>query len=407
MLDRPNADSTASQPAWIGIALSFYAFSAIGIAEGGLGVLIPSIQATFEISPATITLLFLSQLSGYVVAAIGSSLISSRFGLARMLLFAATTLTMALIGFANSPVWAMMVGAGSLLGLGIGLIDAGINTYIASDRRGADLTGILHAFYGVGALLGPAVATTLLALDLHWRQVYLVLAAVVEVLMLGLIWATIAPYRPMNQRPKSSDTSASENLRVALRTPMVLLAGVLLLIYVGTEATMGNWAYSVQHVARGTPALVAGYSVSAYWLGLTIGRLGMGRVIRQLGATRTLDLSLLLLTIGLLLWWLVPNPPLSLPLIGLALAPIFPTTIWLMPQRVPLTLVPAAIGFVTSVASLGAAMIPTSLGWIANQVGLEVIPALLLPLALLMGLVHRWLVRHALLSEPRSLSKEH
>jgi len=38
---------------------------------------------------------------------------------------------------------------------------------------------------------------------------------------------------------------------------------------------------------------------------------------------------------------------LSLPLIGFALAAIFPATIWLMPQRVPATVVPAAVGFMT------------------------------------------------------------
>jgi len=53
-----------------------------------------------------------------------------------------------------------MVASGTLLGLGIGLIDAGINTYIANKQRNANLIGSLHAFYGVGALLGPTIATT-------------------------------------------------------------------------------------------------------------------------------------------------------------------------------------------------------------------------------------------------------
>jgi len=79
-----------------------------------------------------------------------------------------------------------------------------------------------------------------------------------------------------------------ENLRLALRTPTVLVASLLLLVYVGTEASVGNWAYSV-HVSRGHK-LVAG-SVSAYWVGLTIGRLSMGRLVEYLGAVRTVDFS--------------------------------------------------------------------------------------------------------------------
>jgi fucose permease len=172
-----------------------------------------------------------------------------------------------------------------------------------------------------------------------------------------------------------------------------------LLVYVGTEVAIGNWAYSVQTISRKTPEMVAGYSISAYWMGLTIGRMGMGYVIKRLGTVRMIDFSLTLLTVGLLSWWLLPNQVLSLPVLGFALATIFPTTMLLVPQRVSAPLVPAAIGFLTSVASLGAASIPTGVGFLANWAGLEIIPILMLPLALLMMLLHRWLVWHSSLSD--------
>lgn len=380
-------------PAWIGIALAFYAFIAIGIAEGGLGVLLPSILATYNLTPATITLLFLSQMTGYIIAALTSSLLSSRIGLARMLLVAAIMLTSALAIYALTTHWFVMVASGTLLGLGIGLIDAGINTYIANKQQNADLMGILHASYGVGALLGPTVATTLLTLGLGWHSIYLVFAGVVGLMVVGTLWTVVHDYKPM-MRVTLPSTPAGTSLHLAIKTPTVLVAGLLLLVYVGTEATVGNWAYSV-HLSRGTPELVAGYSVSAYWLGLTIGRLSMGRTVEYLGAVRTMDFSLVLLIGGLLAWWLLPSQLLSLPLIGFALAAIFPAMIWLMPQRVPVVMVPAAIGFATSVASLGAATIPTAFGWIGDRTGLESIPALMVPLAVLMVVLHRWLVQHA------------
>jgi fucose permease len=51
-------------PPWIGIALSFYAFIAIGIAEGALGVLLPSILQTYQLTTATVTALFITQVGG-------------------------------------------------------------------------------------------------------------------------------------------------------------------------------------------------------------------------------------------------------------------------------------------------------------------------------------------------------
>ncbi|MBD2015309.1 MFS transporter [Microcoleus sp. FACHB-53] len=386
-------------PARLGLILAFYAFIAIGMAEGGLGVLLPSIMQTFHLTPATVTLLFLSQITGYLVAAFTSSLLSNHIGLARMLLLASTFLTGALIIYASAPLWAVMVVTGTALGLGIGLIDAGINTYIVNDSRHAHFIGMLHGFYGTGALLGPAIATTLLGMHLPWRMVYLVFAGVVGLLVAGMVWAIATDYQPLTQQVTVSGGDARANLRTALCTPAVLVSGLLLLVYVGTEVAIGNWAYSVQTISRKTPEMVAGYSISAYWMGLTIGRMGMGYVIKRLGTVRLIDLSLTLLTVGLLSWWLLPNQVLSLPIMGFALAAIFPTTMLLVPQRVATPLVPAAIGFLTSVASLGAAGIPTGVGFLANWAGLEIIPILMLPLVVLMMLLHRWLVWHSSLSD--------
>lgn len=377
---------------WFGVAISFYAFVAIAVAEAGLGVLLPSILAAYNLNPATVTLLFISQTGGYVAAAFTSSLISSRLGLARMLLAAAILLMGALIIYALNPFWWVMVAAGVLLGLGIALIDAGINTFIVDNPRTNHLVGMLHAFYGVGALLGPTIATSLFAFGLNWRSIYLVFAGVVGLLVVAVAVAIAQNYRPMTQRVNASQTSAKTNLRVALQTPTVLLTGLLLMVYVGIEVCVGNWAYAVQNLSRGISPMVAGYSISAYWLGLTIGRLSLGYFMRRLGAVRTLDISLVLMSIGLLAWWLIPNLPLSLPLIGFGFAAIYPATIALLPQRISSALIPAAIGFVSSVASLGAASLPSAVGWIASRTSLEIIPALMMPLAVVLVILHRWLV---------------
>ena len=308
--------SHPNYPDWIGIALAFYAFVSIGIAEGGLGVLLPSILETYHLTPATVTVLFISQVTGYAIAAATSSLLSSYLGLARSLLLASISLTSALSIYAFTTHWWVMVAAGLLLGLGAGLIDAGINTFIANDQRNANLLGMLHAFYGVGALLGPILATTLLALGFYWQHIYFVVAAIVSMTIIGMLWAVLHRYPPMILK-LATNINPKANLRRALKTPIVLVSSLLLLIYVGTEVSIGNWAYTVQHVSRGIPAWIAGYSIAGYWLGLTLGRLAMGQLVKHLGATRTIDVSLALLLIGLLMWGWLPNQWLSLPVMGL------------------------------------------------------------------------------------------
>ncbi|WP_126148176.1 MFS transporter [Synechococcus elongatus] len=383
----------SSPPLWISVAIAFYAFISIGLAEASLGVLLPSILAEYGLTSATITLLFISQICGYILAAIASSLVMARLGLGRLLVLAAGLLTAALLIYALVPTWLLMVLAGPLLGMGIGLIDAGINTTLVQDDRTAHLLGALHGFYGIGAFAGPAIATTLLALGLEWRQVYGVLATLTSFLLIAVFTALLYRYPPLLKDPAPLASAADVQLRRSLRTPIVFLFGAFLLIYVGIEASVSHWAYSVQTIARATPALWAGYGLSAYWLGLTTGRFLLSYSLRSLGGLRTITLSLGLLMVGLIGWWQQPQSLISLPLIGFALAAIFPTIIWLIPKRLPEGMVPATVSFATSAASVGSALIPAGIGWVASGAGLAVVPLLILPLAIAMGGLHGLLLR--------------
>lgn len=388
-----HSNSRTRDRLWIGVALIFYSFVAIGIAEGGLGILLPSILETYDLTPATVTLLFISQVSGYAIAAMSTSLLTHRFGLARTLLLGAILLTSALSLYASTTHWSIMIATGSLLGFGIGLIDAGGNTFVASDQRNANLMGLLHAFYGVGALSGPALATALLTVGVQWRHIYAIIAAIVSLSIVGLLWAVFHQYAPLQQR-FISESSGRSNLAAAIRNPIVIVSALLLALYVGTEAGVGNWAFTVQHVSRGISTQIAGYSVSGYWVGLTIGRLSFGQLVNRLGANRTITYSLILLMVGLLIWWQIPSAWLILPVMGFALATIFPAIMWLTPQRVDRAIVPAAIGILASMGSVGAATIPTGIGWIANSAGIGIIPGLMLPLAIVMFGLQSWLSLH-------------
>ncbi|AFY29474.1 MFS transporter [Cyanobium gracile] len=374
----------------MGVACS--AFGVIGAVEAALGVLVPSLLDTFSLSTGSVTLLLASQIGGYLLAALLNGMVNSRLGLDRLLLVAFTLLASALLLYALTPRWDLMVATGVAVGLGIGLIDAGLNTAVAQHEAGARLIGPLHGFYGVGAVTGPAIATTVLALGGGWRQVYLVLAG-----LGGLVLLVIWQQRRAGPGPRAAGAAGGEwrVLGQALRRPAVGLSGLVLLAAVGLEASIGTWAFSVQHLGRSQSAVAAGIGVSLYWLGLTVGRFGFGGLVGRLGVIRWISGSLALLLTALIGWSGGAAPWLALPLAGFGLAGIFPATILLIPRRLPVALVPAAVGLATSAASAGAVAVPTSLGWIAAEMGLAAVPALLIPVGLgLAGLHVLLLPRH-------------
>ncbi len=395
MIRKPHLDCST----WMGISLAFYSFIVLGVLESSYGVLLPSIIATFNLNSATITSLFLSQFIGYIGAALVSSSQSNHVGYIRMLLLASIVLIFALAIYITTPIWPLMIAGGVLLGSGMGLIDVSSNTYIANDVDNADTIGYLHGFYGIGALLGPAIATSLLNTALNWRLAYLIFIWMVVLLALGTLFSEKRNYVPLVKQKVEPNTNTWQHLREVLCKPVVFISAFFLLVYVGTEASIGYWAYSFQTLIHDIPKIQAGYSVSAYWMGLTLGRMGMRRMVRTVGAIRTTEFSLIILIIGLLFWWFVPSQLISLPIMGLALAAIYPTIILLASQSVPTRSVSSTVGFLSSVGNLGSAIFPTSVGIFSTWIGLKNLPIMMLSLSILMILLNRWLIRERIVCD--------
>jgi fucose permease len=228
----------------------------------------------------------------------------------------------------------------------------------------------LHAFYGIGALLGPLIASAILAVRWGWNSVYVVWIGVSPVLLVGFHLV----FKKQNNAPSVEVAMPRSNVLVAaLRVPIVWVAALFMLIYVGTEVSVGSWSYSFLTEERHASILLAGWMVSGYWLGLTLGRLTLARVTLRVGSARVIQGCLVGVVIGVLLVWLVPVYAVSaigLGLIGFSFGPIYPTTIALISNIVSARILPSAIGFMVSLGSIGAAVLPWFAGMLAEHVGL-------------------------------------
>jgi len=352
------------------VGLAFFAFVLIGANDGAFGVLIPSLQMQYGVDKATIGLLFLVQSIGYLVAAFSSGLLIEKLGNRRFLMLGVVSFLFGVGSLALMLPFMIVLITMLSLGLGVGIIDAGINAYIASMPRNTARLNYLHAFYGIGALLGPLIASALLAVRWGWNSVYVVWIGMSLVLLIGFHLV----FKQQNIAPSEEVAAPRSNVLVAaLRVPVVWIAALFLLIYVGAEVSVGIWSYSFLIEERHTSILFAGWMVSGYWLGLTLGRLALARVTLRVGSTRLIQCCLVGVVIGVLLVWLVPIYPVSaigLVLIGFSFGPIYPTTIALISNRVSARILPSAIGFMVSLGSIGAAVFPWFAGMLAEHVGL-------------------------------------
>ncbi len=368
------------------IALAFFAFIMIGANDGAFGVLLPSLSMHYHVDNATIGFMFLASTAGYFTATFNNGLLIEKLGYRRFLALGAIIFLLSAGIISLMPPFFIVLAAALLLGAGVAMLDAGLNTYIAILPSNTTLLNYLHAFYGVGAWLGPVVASAVLAIQWGWNSVYWIWGGMSLVLLLGI--AGIYKERLPAQK---SETKAEGNiLVVTLRLRIVWLAALFLLVYVGAEVSLGSWSYSLLTEERHGALLISGWIVSGYWLGLTLGRLVMGKVGQKVGNKRLIEGSLVGVMIGLLLVWWGPTALVSamgLWLTGFCLGPIFPTTIALMSGMVTSRVLAGAIGFMTSLGSMGAALFPWLAGNLAQHLGLwSLLPFVILLSVCMLGL---------------------
>ncbi|MEO8287545.1 MAG: MFS transporter [Chloroflexota bacterium] len=359
------------------ILLAFFAFILIGASDAAVGVLLPSLREHYGVDKGTISIIFLCGTGGYLFSAFGSGLLLEKFGQRIFMMLGPAILMLGALTISQMPPFILLMAGFLLSGFGVGLIDAGLNAYIAALPNNTALLNYLHAFYGVGALLGPLLATGVLSYALGWNTVYFVWVAAAGILVLGLAAAFKKNSDDIEEHHENSSEGKQGNvLAAALKLRVVWVAALFLLAYVGIEVSLGSWTFSFLTEERDQTVQLSGFAVSGYWLGLTVGRLVLGRVAARLGNRRLIEMCLVGVVIGILLVWLVPVSivmAVGLWLVGFSLGPVFPTTIAMMSDIVPARILPSAIGFVASFGSMGAALLPAVAGNLAEHLGLWVL----------------------------------
>ena len=374
---------------WLLLALAYVGFLSLGLPDGLLGVAWPAMRGRFALPQGALGGLLATATAGYVAASFAAGWLLRRMRIGGLLALSCLATALSMLGYASAPAWLAVVAWGTLAGLGAGAIDAGINAYVAS-QHSARTVNWLHACYGIGAAAGPALMSAVLMRGLGWERGYLLVGGA-QLALAAAFAATYGRWPPIVARAQElPNVPTGENLRATLRLPSARWGSAAFFVYTGIEAGAGAWSYSLFTLSRGFPMQVAAFWVSAFWIGLTAGRVLAGAVAHAIPAERILRLALFALVAGGALVWLAPirgAELVGLALVGLACGPIFPTLIATTPRRVGAGHAGNAVGVQIAAAALGQSTLPAALGLLAGAFGLEVIGPCLAVAALALGLV--------------------
>lgn len=365
------------------IVIAFGAITFMGIGAGATGVLLPPQGRDYNVDKGMLSLIFVSFAVGYVLCATANGVLIHRLGVRTHLVVGAVTGMVALAGMAFRPsFWGLLV-LQVALGYGMGALDAGLNAYLSTLSGSTAVLNYFHAFFGVGALIGPVAAAAILDAGLSWTAVYALQAFLAVPLLIAL---TTYPAAVRGDQPTERPRVSS-----ALRHRAVWIGAAFLGVYVGIETAIGNWGFSFLTEDRNQGVLAAGWVISGYWAGLTLGRFVLNATAERLGISVVGLTSACIggILVSTAVVWASPLAVLTtigLVAVGFFLGPLFPTMIATVPRLVPAGLVATAIGILVATSIAGSAVFPVAVGYSAQRSGAWVLLPITIGLAVLLAL---------------------
>lgn len=252
------------------------------------------------------------------------------------------------------------------------------------------LMNLLHAGFSLGAIVGPLVVGAILRAGGSWKAIFPASGALL------LVMACLFVAFPFPDYEKRAERKASRGLRLA-KEPLLLLFTAVIILYVGSELGVTNWASEYFVRILGAPASTAAFAVSALWIGLLAGRSLLSLAYH--GTRQEIVLLVLsLVCAGCLLGFLaVRGSAAGLAIVfvlGMGYSGIYPLIMTLTGRAFKSS---AAVGIVTTGAGLGSFSFPFLLAGIAERFGLRtgflMLAVLPLGIAVVAVVLTRWLPR--------------
>ncbi|KAI1791193.1 MFS general substrate transporter [Ganoderma leucocontextum] len=376
-------------------ASMLYTMLLSGWNDGTTGPLLPRIQAVYHISFTVVSLIFVLNFLGFMLAAALNIYLTDRFGFGKVVVLAATSQAFGYVLAAPAPPFPVFLLSYLLNGFGISLQLSASNSFVASYKDGVSTRlAVLHSFYGLGALASPLAATQFAQIR-YWSFHYLVSLGLALVNVIQL--AAIFKFRThdvclreigLAPQPDEREGASGSKYRQMARLRAFHLMALFILVYVGTEVTLGGWIVTyVIDLRGGGPS--SGYISSGFFGGLMVGRLALLWVNKLVGEKRVIFLYGIL-AIGLeVVVWLVPSligGAVAVSFVGMLLGPMYPLVMNHARHVLPPWLLTGCIGWIAGFGQAGSAFLPFVTGALASKVGIKVLqPLVVSMLGLMVG----------------------
>ncbi len=269
--------------------LTYAMFMMFAMTTDSVGLIIPQVVKEFGLTLTQAAAFHYATMTAIAVAGVSLGFLADRGRKRTILLglaiFAASSLLF-LVG--NSFGFFLMLLLFS--GVAIGLFKTGALALVGDiSRSNTEHTATMNAvegFFGIGAIIGPAIVTSLLRGGVSWKWLYPLAAALCFLLMAV---AAAVKYPPLaHAAGPVADLPGTMGM---FKNPYVLGFSLALFLYVATECAVYVWMPTLLSEYQGPAQFLVAYALSAFFVLRAVGRFAGAWMLARCNWTAVMALA--------------------------------------------------------------------------------------------------------------------
>jgi len=350
--------------------LTYLMFMMFAMTTDSVGVIIPEVIREFQLSMTAGSSFHYAPMAAIGLAGVGLGFLADRLGRKRTIILGLSLFALNSFLFAVGNSFLFFLGLLVVSGAAIGIFKTGalalVGDITTTSREHTATMNMAEGFFGVGAIVGPAVVAALLQAGVSWKWLYLIAGALCVVL---IVVAAFAKY-PQAVRLNVEVVNIRDTMRM-MGDPHALGFSLGLFLYVAVECSIYVWMPSLLANYVGPAAWVATYSISIFFI-LRAGGRFLGTWLLNLYdwtlIMAILSAAILLCFVGSIVFG-ERAAVFLLPLSGLFMSMIYPTLNSKGISCFPKRLHGSVSGVILFFSCLAAALGPLAMGAVSDAFG--------------------------------------
>ena len=370
------------------LVVIYAAFIGLGLPDTILGAAWPLMQLDLNAPISAAGILSIISSAGTIVSSLLTPKFLHKLGTGKLVGYSIALTAIACTGFAFAPSFGTLCLWSIPMGIGAGAVDVALNNFAAIHLESKH-TSWLHASWGIGATLSPAILSCSIIFGSDWRGTYEILAILLAILFAGIL--TSLPLWKKIESGKVEVSGATNktkplSLREVLRVPGIKLSFMTFFFYSALEISTSLWC-GTYLIACGFKPEYGAICVSLLFASVMIGRIVSGFFAIKFTDHRLIYAGIFIVVVGCLvltfplpLWML----PVCICLLGFGCAPVYPSLIHATPARFGEALSSQAISIQLAGSYVGSILMPPAFGLVAAKFSVHLWPV---SLSLFVGLL--------------------